>query len=46
VRRCPDIGNEEAAAEMAKRAGYTAMVSRRSGETEDNFIAGMVAGLM
>jgi enolase len=28
-----------AAIEMAKRAGYTAVVSHRSGETEDSFIA-------
>ena len=28
-----------AAIEMAKRAGYTAVVSHRSGETEDTFIA-------
>jgi enolase len=28
-----------AAIEMAKRAGYTAVISHRSGETEDTFIA-------
>ena len=28
-----------AAIEMAKKAGYTAIVSHRSGETEDTFIA-------
>ena len=28
-----------AAIEMAKRAGYTAVISHRSGETEDAFIA-------
>jgi enolase len=28
-----------AAIEMAKRAGYTAVISHRSGETEDSFIA-------
>ena len=33
------------AVEMAKRAGYTAIVSHRSGETEDNFIADLVVGL-
>ena len=27
------------AIEMAKRAGYTAVISHRSGETEDTFIA-------
>jgi enolase len=30
---------------MAKRAGYTAIVSHRSGETEDTFIADLVVGL-
>ncbi|HEV8644008.1 MAG TPA: phosphopyruvate hydratase [Burkholderiales bacterium] len=33
-----------AAIEMAKRAGYTAVVSHRSGETEDTFIADLVVG--
>ncbi len=33
------------AVEMAKKAGYTAIVSHRSGETEDNFIADLVVGL-
>src|SRR3989338_2115021 len=31
-----------AAVEMAKRAGYTAVISHRSGETEDSFIADLV----
>ncbi len=30
---------------MAKRNGYTAVVSHRSGETEDSFIADLVVGL-
>jgi enolase len=30
---------------MAKRAAYTAIVSHRSGETEDNFIADLVVAL-
>jgi enolase len=30
---------------MAKRAGYTAVVSHRSGETEDTFIADLVVAL-
>ena len=30
--------------EMAKRAGWTAVVSHRSGETEDTFIADLVVG--
>ncbi len=33
------------AIEMAKRAGYTAVVSHRSGETEDTFIADLVVGM-
>ncbi|ADK82833.1 MULTISPECIES: phosphopyruvate hydratase [Sediminispirochaeta] len=33
------------AVDMAKRAGYTAVVSHRSGETEDSFIADLVVGL-
>ena len=33
------------AVEMAKRAGYTAVVSHRSGETEDPFIADLVVAL-
>ncbi|MDR2164783.1 MAG: phosphopyruvate hydratase [Zoogloeaceae bacterium] len=34
-----------AAVEMAKRAGYTAVISHRSGETEDNTIADIAVGL-
>lgn len=34
-----------AAVEMAKRAGYTAVVSHRSGETEDTTIADIAVGL-
>ena len=30
---------------MAKKAGYTAVVSHRSGETEDTTIADLVVGL-
>ena len=33
------------AIEMAKRAGYTAIVSHRSGETEDTTIADVVVGV-
>lgn len=33
------------AVEMAKKAGYTAIVSHRSGETSDNFIADLVVAL-
>ena len=34
-----------AAIEMAKRAGYTAVISHRSGETEDNTISDIAVGL-
>lgn len=33
------------AIEMAKKAGYTAVVSHRSGETEDTTIADLVVGI-
>jgi enolase len=33
-----------AAIEMAKRSGYTAVVSHRSGETEDSLIADIAVG--
>ncbi|HEY9594272.1 MAG TPA: phosphopyruvate hydratase [Spirochaetia bacterium] len=33
------------AVDMARRAGYTAVVSHRSGETEDSFIADLVVAL-
>jgi len=33
------------AIEMARRAGYTSIVSHRSGETEDTFIADFVVGM-
>jgi enolase len=33
------------AIEMAKRAGYTAVVSHRSGETEDTTISDIVVGI-
>ena len=33
------------AVEMAKRAGYTAIISHRSGESEDSFIADLVVAL-
>ena len=31
--------------EMAKQAGYTTVISHRSGETEDNYIADLVVGV-
>lgn len=33
------------AAQMSKKQGWGVMVSHRSGETEDNFIADLVVGL-
>jgi len=33
------------AIEMAKQAGYTTVISHRSGETEDTFIADLVVGV-
>ncbi len=33
------------AIEMAKQAGYTTVISHRSGETEDNFISDLVVGV-
>lgn len=33
------------AIEMAKQAGYTTIISHRSGETEDSFIADLVVGV-
>jgi enolase len=33
------------AIEMAKKAGYTTVISHRSGETEDTFIADLVVGI-
>ena len=33
------------AIEMAKRVGYTTVISHRSGETEDTFIADLVVGV-
>jgi enolase len=33
------------AIEMARRAGFTSIVSHRSGETEDTFIADFVVGM-
>ena len=34
-----------AAIEMAKRAGYTAIISHRSGESEDTFIADLAVAV-
>jgi enolase len=45
VNQIGTISETYEAVEMAKRAGYTAVVSHRSGETEDTFIADLVVGL-
>ncbi len=45
VNQIGTITETIAAIEMAKRAGYTAVVSHRSGETEDAFIADLAVGL-
>jgi enolase len=42
VNQIGSITETYEAVEMAKRAGYTAVVSHRSGETEDSFIADLV----
>jgi len=42
---CSSIYDRCAMGEMAKRARYTAVVSHRSGETEDTFIADLVVAL-
>lgn len=39
------VSEARAAVEMVQNAGYTAVVSHRSGETEDTFIADFAAGL-
>jgi enolase len=45
VNQIGTISETYEAVEMAKRAGYTAIVSHRSGETEDPFIADLVVAL-
>jgi enolase len=45
VNQIGTISETYEAVEMAKRAGYTAVVSHRSGETEDSFIADLVVAL-
>ena len=43
--RLPALSETIDAVEMAKRAGWTAVVSHRSGETEDSTIADFVVAL-
>jgi enolase len=45
VNQIGTVSETYEAVEMAKRAGYTAVVSHRSGETEDAFIADLVVAL-
>jgi len=45
VNQIGTVSETYEAVEMAKRAGYTAIISHRSGETEDCFIADLVVAL-
>ncbi len=45
VNQIGTLSETFAAVEMAKRAGYTAVISHRSGETEDSTIADIAVGL-
>lgn len=45
VNQIGSLSETLAAIEMAKRAGYSVVVSHRSGETEDSFIADLVVGV-
>jgi len=45
VNQIGTLSETFAAIEMAKRAGYTAVISHRSGETEDTTIADLAVGL-
>jgi len=45
VNQIGTISETYEAVEMAKKAGYTAIISHRSGETEDSFIADLVVAL-
>jgi enolase len=45
VNQIGSITESIAAAQMSKKAGWGVMVSHRSGETEDSFIADLVVGL-
>lgn len=45
VNQIGTLSETFAAIEMAKRAGYTAVISHRSGETEDSTIADIAVGL-
>lgn len=45
VNQIGSMSETLAAIEMAKRAGYSVVVSHRSGETEDSFIADLAVGV-
>jgi enolase len=45
VNQIGTVSETYEAVEMAKKAGYTAIISHRSGETEDTFIADLVVAL-
>lgn len=45
VNQIASLSETLAAIEMAKRAGYSVVVSHRSGETEDSFIADLAVGV-
>ena len=45
VNQIGSLSETLAAIEMAKRAGYSVVVSHRSGETEDSFIADLAVGI-
>lgn len=45
INQIGSLSETFAAVEMAKRAGYTAVISHRSGETEDSTIADIAVGL-
>ena len=45
VNQIGTVSETYEAVEMAKKAGYTAIISHRSGETEDSFIADLVVAL-
>jgi enolase len=45
VNQIGSLSETLAAVDMAKRAGYTSVMSHRSGETEDTFIADLAVAL-
>ena len=45
VNQIGSLSEPLAAIELAKRAGYSVVVSHRSGETEDSFIADLAVGV-